>query len=236
MDTADLKKKAHQLKGKMLSDEDLEKIAEETFGEETPKESSVLTIGKDFLKSIQGVGMSRVDPGDIRPPQIILVQKSSDLTTLQDKQGKQANVGQFFHTGKREIYDIFECYWLFASKSTYVDRRKEEQPEREQYSALGAMVDDLSLFAMLFRSSAIFTLSPLFTASQTNHAPMFSFKIKMETKKLEGEKGSWYIPVCRIGEIVKDEGVFDELYQLAKRFDEQADNTADKLKGEDESE
>ena len=235
MDTADLKKKAHQLKGEILNDEDLEKIAEETFGIKEENKAT-LTIGKDFLKSIQGIGMSRVDPGDIRPPQIILVQKSSDLTTLQDKQGKQANVGQFFHTGKREIYDIFECYWLFASKSTYVDRRKEEQPEREQYSALGAMVDDLSLFAMLFRSSAIFTLSPLFTASQTNHAPMFSFKIKMETKKLEGEKGSWYIPVCRIGEIVKDEGVFDELYQLAKRFDEQADNTADKLKGEDESE
>ena len=62
---------------------------------------------------------------------------------------------------------------------------------------------------------------------------MFSFKVKMETKKLEGELGVWYIPVCRVGELVADDAKFQQLYDMAQRFDKQADATTENLKEED---
>lgn len=212
-----------------MSDKQLKKDVEEIFG------GSELAIPPDKLKEIENMGMSKVDPADIRPPQIILVQKSSDFELLQDKNGKKPEVGDYFHTGKREIYKDFQCHFLFASKSTYIDRRKEDQPEKDQYTALGAM-KDLSLFAMWFRGTAVYALSSLFTASQANHAPMFAFEVTMETKKLEGDKGSWYVPVCRVGQIVQDMVMFDELYTLAKRFDNKPDETATNLTQEGDGE
>ena len=44
----------------------------------------------DYLKKVQNIGMSKVDPADIRPPSILLVQKSSDLSLFQDVTGNRA--------------------------------------------------------------------------------------------------------------------------------------------------
>ena len=175
------------------------------------------------MKPLANIGMSRVDPIDIRPPQILLVQKLSDMTLMVDKNGTQAIPGQYYHTGKQKIWPEFHCHWLFAAKGTYVDKRKPEEGEKPQYQALGVIKDDLTLFGMVFRSSAQYVLSSLFTVAKSQNVPMFVFNVKMETKMLEGEKGSWFVPVCRVGEMVTDSAKFDELYKLAKQFDERAD-------------
>ena len=226
---AELKAKAKKLAEEKRKEELAEDVKEVMGGEEIKD----LVVTPEYLQKISGVGMSKVDPLDIRPPQVLLVQRSSTIEEMVDFSGKQAEVGQYFHTGKREIYEDFECYFIFAAKGEYVDKRKPDKPVLPKYSALGAMADDLSLFGMTFKATYLNALSSLWTASQSQHAPMFAFKVKMETKKLEGNKGAWYVPVCRVGEMVKDNDTFSTLYDLAVRFDRQAERTEEVLEGND---
>ena len=188
---------------------------------EPPKD--LVVYGKARLEANVKVGMTKVDPMDIRPPTILLTQKSSDMSQFVDFSGKQAKVGQFFHTGKSKIYNTFKCYFLFAAKSKYIDRRKPDEGEKDQYRALGVLAEDLSLFAMVFRSSSLFTLSPLFGAAASMRRPMFSFLCEIETKKLSGEKGDWFIPVLRIKGPVNDPQKLMMLEEQAKAFDIKAD-------------
>jgi len=180
-------------------------------------------FGADKLKKLSGVGMSRVDPTDILPPRILLAQKSSALTEMVDKTGKEIKAGQFYHTGKKEIMEKFECFFLFAAKKKYVDGRKPDEGEKDMYQAIGVMKDDLSLFGMSFRSSALYALSGLFTATQSQQAPMFGFNCTVESKMLEGKLGTWYVPVIRVGDLVNDKDKFEALFAQAKHFDDKAD-------------
>ena len=132
--------------------------------------------------------MSKVDPLDIRPPTVLLVQALSDKTEMVNKNGKEAKDGQFFHTGKKKVWDTFDCYILFASKGTYIDRRKPDEGEKDKYSAIGILKEDIEetpplFFGMSFKVSSLFALSPLFQAVQSQHAPMFSFNVTFEKGK-----------------------------------------------------
>lgn len=184
---------------------------------EDPKE--LVPYDTKTLSKLQNIGMSKVDPLDIRPPVIRLVQKSSDVSSFWDTQGNVPKVGQYFHTGRLAIMDTFECYILIAGKSNYIDKRKPEEGEKPQYKAIGAMGDDLSLFGLTFRSSALYGLSPLFSATIALKRPMFSIKLKFETKELEGEKGKWFVPVVRVQGGETDQEKLNTLFQLAKQFE-----------------
>jgi hypothetical protein len=197
--------------------------------EEKKEEKSLAVYNDKRLEENAKLGMSKVDPTDIRPPQILLVQKSSELDDFVDKDGKTAKIGQFFHSGRTCILNDFECYIIYAAKSKYIDRRKPEQGEKDQYKALGVMSDDYSLFGMTFRSSALFTLSKLFSSCVSTKRPMFSFLCKIEVKMLSGEKGDWYIPVLRIVKQEADPEKLIFLEEMAKNFDMKAES----LTGED---
>lgn len=202
----------------------LKKIAEEKME----------IFGADELKKMAGVGMSKVDPLDIRPPRYLLVQSSSNLGDMADKKGSTPKPGQFYHTGTKKIVDKFTCYVLFAAKGVWEDRRKEPVEKKEAYNALMALKDDLSLFAMSFRSSALYTLSGLFTAVQSQHRPIFSFEVNFESKKLESEGNQWYIPVARVGELVNGKGLLDELYSMSVGFEKNADKVKEEIEKEEE--
>ena len=195
--------------------------------EKKKEEKSLVTYDKARLEANAKVGMSKVDPMDIRPPTILLIQKSSDMSQFVDFSGKQADIGQFFHTGRSVIYNTFKCYFLFAAKSKYVDKRKPEEGEKAQYRALGVLADDLSLFAMVFRSSSLYTLSPLFSSVASMNRPMFSFLCEIETKKLSGDKGDWFIPVLRIKGPENDPQKLMILEEKSKAFDTRADDLAE---------
>lgn len=213
--------------------------AEEIFGKDSPQAEAEMPKAQNLavsnMKSLAGVGMSKVDPLDIRPPMILLVQKSSDKTEMVNADGAEAKIGQFYHTGKREVMSAFDCHILFAAKKTWINRRKPELGELPEYSALGVLKSDVLseppiLFAINFRSSALFCLSGLFSAVQAQQKPMFSFNVTFETKQLEGKLGSWYVPVCRVHDVEKDEERFNWLYVTALQFDKRADM----IGGEDE--
>ncbi len=199
------------------------KNIKESLDSSNQKNTGIQKYGEAELTQDSMIGMSKVDMADIRPPQILLIQKSSDEEAFRDPNGEKPSVGQFFHTGKMQIMDSFECYFLFAAKGKYVNKNKPEEGEKDQYRAIGVMADDLSTFGMVFRSSALFCLSSLFTAALSQHRPMFSIRVKIETKTLENEKGRWYVPVCRVQDVEGDFGKLKTLSDLAKRYDRKAD-------------
>ena len=201
------------------------------------KDTSMVKYKEEYLASQAKLGMSKVDPKDIRPPQIRLIQKSSTLGDFMDAEGNPAKVGQFFHTGRLQILKTFEAYLLFAAKGKYTNRLKPELGILLQYTAIGAMADDLSMFGMTFRSSALFTLSPLFTSVISQKRPMYSIKVRFETKELTGEKGSWFIPVLRVLEAETDEVTLDILEKQALMFEQKAsDMVVPEEEGEEKTE
>lgn len=169
------------------------------------EDKKVSLYTNEYLAKNANIGMSHVDPIDVLPPQILLVQKSSDLSALKDGKGNSAKIGQYFHTGKNEIMDDFEAWILFAAKGKYTDKRKPEDGVKLQYKAIGVMIKDGTLFAIKFRSSALFTLAPLFTSVVSAKRPMYAIKTKFEVKKLSGDKGEWFVPVCRVTGIESDQ-------------------------------
>lgn len=186
-------------------------------------EKGIQVYDADRLAKNANVGMSRVDPEDIRPPQMLLIQKSSTLEDFKTSEGQTPKVGNYFHTGELKIYDDFECYFIYAAKSEYLDRRKPKEGRKAQYRALAVTADDLSLFAMTFRSSALYALSPLFGIAKAQKRPMYSIKCKVETKMLSGEKGDWYVPVVRIEKLETDSGTLVFLEDMAKNFNVRTD-------------
>lgn len=190
-----------------------------------------IVLSADSLGQYSGVGMSKVDPMDILPPQVLLIQKTSDMSMMQDLQGKLPKLGQFFHTGKKQIYDTFDAYIVFAGKSEYTDRRKTNpdgsHPIMRQYKIIGAMKEDLSMFGMSFRSTAFYALSSLFTISKTQHKPMFAFNITLENKKLSSDKGDWFVPVVRVKELEADPHILQELLSMALSFEKKAEQVVE---------
>lgn len=203
---------------------DDKKPEQESLDSSTEKNNGLVKYGEMELKKDFMVGLSRVPMGDIRPPQILLIQKSSDLADFVDGKGEQPRVGQFFHTGRMEILDSFECYFLFCAKSKYVSKIKPQEGEKDQYKAVGVMADDLSTFAYIFRSSALYALSSLFTSAVSQHRPMFSLKAKVEVKELSNDKGSWFIPVVRVTSDEPDYAKLEMLSTIAKRYDDTAED------------
>ncbi len=188
--------------------------------EEEKKESALVEL--ESLRSMANVGMSHVDKTDIRPPQILLVQKSSNLDEMVDIEGNKPSFGQFFNTGSRQIFDSFDCYVIFAKKGTWIDRRKPENGPQEQYSMIGVMKETNRIFGMLLRASARFSLNNLFSTAIDQHYPMFAFNIHVETKQLENKDGKWVVPVFRIGQLETDSERLSFLIKTAKQFDSQA--------------
>jgi hypothetical protein len=191
----------------------------EALSSSPEKKQGIVKYGEAELKRDFMVGLSKVPLEDIRPPQILLIQKSSDLKDFVDKNGESPKVGQFFHTGRNEIMDSFECFFLYVAKSKYVSKVKPEEGEKDQFKAVGVMADDLSTFGFIFRSSALYALSPLFTSALSQRRPMFSLPVKVETKELSNDKGSWFIPVVRITGEEADYGKLQVLCTMAKRYD-----------------
>ena len=185
-----------------------------------------LTTISDKLAEYAQIGMRGVDPLDIKPPKIILMQKSSNLSDFVDSDGNNPKVGQFFHTGKLQILDTFECYFLVATKGEWVNRRAGKTESEPQYIAVGVTADELRPFGMNFRSSSLYALSSLFTAAASNKRPMFSIKCKVETKDLSNEKGAWTVPVVRVVELEADPKILNQLKAYAIGFDAKSEAIA----------
>lgn len=189
------------------------------------EETQLIVQNRGKLASMSGIGMENVDPIDIKPPQILLVQKSSNIGEMIDRNtGKTPLFGQFFHTGKQEILDFFDCYFIYAAKQEWIDRRKGGEPV-PQYAAVGMMIEpdkSLSLIGMKFRKTSYYALSSLFTQATSQKLPMFMFKCHVTSKLINGQKGDYHVVSVKTDGIEEDEITFRELYDMAAKFSEKS--------------
>ena len=183
-----------------------------------PKGTKVLTAKEQRLADLS-VGMTKVDPADIRPPAILMRQKSSEADAYKNSKGEMAKLGQYYHTGRQTIMDKVGCYFVFAAKSMAKNKRQPAEPEKPLYRAIGCMADDLTPFSMIFRSSSLYTLSPLFTYAVSHNKPMYAVQCTLDKKELTNTDGSWHIPVLKIEGIETEDAKLDKLYELAKQLD-----------------
>lgn len=187
------------------------------------KESNELVaFGSDQLKAMQNVGIKNIDMKNVEPASMFLMQKSSTLTDFVDIDGMMPSVGQFFYNGSLQIFNEFECNVVYIADSTYVDKRKPELGELPERVMIGVVTGMDLLFGMRFRGSAYRSLNTLIIASKAQQRPIFSFKVKMESKELSNDKGVWYIPVVRILGPEEDEDKLNQLAELAFGFDQKA--------------
>jgi hypothetical protein len=205
-----------------------EKLMAEAASEATPVTKEIISIDPATLN----IGMRGVDKKDVRPPQVLLVQKSSDQDTFTCSDGTKPKVGQFFHTGKFEAMETIDCYIINAYKNQYTDKNKEGNPVRDQYVATCMLKSDLSLFMIRFRSSALYALSSLFTAVISQKLPMYNFNVTIETKELSGDKGKWSVPVVRVKQPETDKTILEEVGLMAVQFDQ---NSSVIMEEEDET-
>lgn len=180
--------------------------------------NKIIKYNDEYFKKIYNIGL-KIEKSDIKPPTIILIQKSSDTSKMTTAEGEVPKPGEYFHTGRLEIMKEFNCHFIFVAKSFYHDKRKPEGEPKPQFKAIGVMADDFSVFGMTFKGTYLYTLSSLFTAVTSQEKPMFLFKCRMEAKQISGAKGDWFVPVLRLEGIEEDENKIKILEEIAKTYD-----------------
>ena len=217
--------------------------------EEASKE--LVVLDSNLLAADSRIGMDGVDKKDIRPPQILLVQKTSDATKMKNAEGLKPDPGQFFHSGRGQIMDEFECYIVYAAKSKYFDKRafnkaksdfelgNGQAPEemkfwKDKYTVLGVLADDFSLFGMDFRSGAMYTLFPFFGRAISNKRPYWSLKIKITSEHFKGKFGEWETPIVTVIAAIQDMETYHQVKSFASQFEKMSVKDLEDKDEEDE--
>lgn len=203
---------------------------------EKQAKNALAKFDPEHLKINQSIGMKGVDPKDIRPPTVILMNALSKVESFTDEDGNHPKAGEFFHNGTLRILNDFECYIIWAGKGTFVDKRKPENGEQEVYRAIGIMADDFSIFGMRFKVSSLYTLSPLFTAVTANKRGMYSIKCKIGSKFISGKKGDWFIPTLSVTGFENDPAKLEILEKNALNYDRIGTRAAPKSENEEDLE
>lgn len=201
---------------------------------EKPKEKALVAPDNEQLKKNQTLGMADVDPQDIRPPMVILMNALSSFSSFTDEEGNHPEAGEFFHNGTLRILKDFDCYFIWAGKGVFIDKRHPEDGEKKMYRVIGIMADDSSIFGMRFKVSSLYALSPLFTAVTANKRGMYSIRCKMEAKLITGKKGSWFVPTLSVTGFENDVEKLKILEAQAMIYDRMGAKAAPKDENEEE--
>lgn len=181
------------------------------------EETGIIPFDDQMLQDFMGYGLKGIDMSEVPPAQLLLMQNSSTRDAFVDNDGNVPEVGQFFFNGNLTIFDEAEVYVISAKKSKYIDKRTGE--EKDERLVVG-LIEEQILFGMRLRGSAINSLNTLITTTVSRKKPMCVFEIHLESKQLSNDKGTWYVPVFRVGKQIDDMRKINDHIQLASMFDE----------------
>ncbi len=88
-----------------------------TVKQTVKKETELATYDQMRMRKNFSLGTTGVDPSDVMPSMVKLVQGTTDLDRVKDSEGISAKVGQFFFYGDKSILDSIEGYILNLAKS-----------------------------------------------------------------------------------------------------------------------
>lgn len=179
------------------------------------------------------LGISNIDPEDITPSKIKLVQGTSDTDKLISSTGERAKIGQFFYFGTRQILDSVDGYIINLSKIDDPFNKRADGTSEKMYQAIGVFEDLATSWLFEFRRGAIATVKNFLTQVFVELRGIYTYKIRITSETKKGEKGNYLVPVINIIKKEDDSNKLARLESEAKKyeyllnFSEVSKNTSD---------
>lgn len=177
------------------------------------EEKALVTYDQVRMSKNVALGTAGIDPADVMPVQVKLVQGSSDFSKLIDESGTQAKVGQYFFMGDKSIHETVKCYVLSLAKVNDPFNPRDDGSFEKMYRMI-AVFDDLKTpFTMNFRRGAIYTIKSLISNVFSQKRGVYTFKIELSYEQRKGKEGNYLVPVVKI---IKNEDVPEILNMLER--------------------
>jgi len=183
------------------------------------KETAITTYYQIRMRKNFSLGTAGIDPTDVMPSMVKLVQGTTDLDRVKDNEGVSAKVGQFFYYGDKSILDTIDGYALNLAKVDDPYNKKSDGQSEKMYRVIGIFNDLLTPFVMYFRRGAINTVKNLLGNVFANLRGVYTFRIAISTEQKKGEKGNYMTPVIRIVDKENDPKTLEILEKEARKYD-----------------
>ena len=183
------------------------------------KETTLTAYDPIRMRKNFSLGSTGIDPTDIMPSMVKLVQGTTDLDRVKDNEGNQAQVGQFFFYGDKSILDSIDGYILNLAKVDDPYNNKNDGTPEKMYRAIGIFSDLLTPFVMYFRRGAINTVKNLLGNVFANLRGVYTFKIQIKTEQRKGEKGNYMTPVIGIVDKENEPTILEILEKEARKYE-----------------
>lgn len=201
------------------------------------KDTAITAYDKDRFKKNVSLGISGIDPADVMPPMIKLVQGSTDFSRVVDMEGETAKPGEFFFMDDKTIHSSVIGYALILAKIYDPYNLKEDGSYEKMYQLVGVFEDLKTTFTLNFRRSAINTVKNFLANVFSSYRGIYTFKIEITSEQKKGEKGNYLLPVITIKEKLTDSKLLHLLeagaikYGLLSKISGGEDLTVEKPKG-----
>jgi len=172
------------------------------------KETAIATYDQERMKKNASLGTSGIDPADVMPSEVKLVQGSTDFSRVVDEEGTQAKVGQFFFRGDKSIHESVKGYALSLAKVNDTFNQREDGSFDKMYRMIGVFEDLKTPFTLNFRRGAITTVKTLLSNVFSQKRGIYTFKIEITTEQRsavkDGKQVNYLLPVITIIEKISD--------------------------------
>ena len=183
------------------------------------KETTLAAYDPIRMRKNFSLGATGIDPTDIMPSMVKLVQGTTDLDRVKDNEGVSAQVGQFFFYGDKSILDAIDGYILNLAKVDDPYNKKNDGTPEKMYRVIGIFSDLLTPFVMYFRRGAINTVKNLLGNVFANLRGVYTFKIQIKTEQRKGEKGNYMTPVIGIVDKENEPTILEILEKEARKYE-----------------
>jgi len=183
------------------------------------KETKLAAYDPIRMRKNFSLGATGIDPTDIMPSMVKLVQGTTDLDRVKDNEGVSAQVGQFFFYGDKSILDAIDGYILNLAKVDDPYNKKNDGTPEKMYRVIGIFSDLLTPFVMYFRRGAINTVKNLLGNVFANLRGVYTFKIQIKTEQRKGEKGNYMTPVIGIVDKENELTILEILEKEARKYE-----------------
>lgn len=154
------------------------------------------------------LGTSGIDPADVMPSEVALVQGSSNFARVVAEDGTQAKVGQFFFRGDKSIHETVVGYALSLSKVNDTFNQNEDGSYQKMYRMIGVFEDLKTPFTMNFRRAAIATIKAFLSNVFSQKRGIYTFKIEISYEQrqavIDGKQVNYLVPIVTIKEKLAD--------------------------------
>lgn len=181
---------------------------------ETTNEKGLTTLNDTYFKNNLNVGLEDIDPEDLPTPTLSLVQTNSVLV---DESNRPLPRGTFYYKGTQSVLNEVDCAILSVTKSEFPDFSDKEVMVKT-YVLLGVLEPGFKPFLMYLKRSGIGAAKDMLGQIKAAQRPMYSLRIKITADFKQGEKGTYYIPKFKVGEVRTSADEIIMLEDMAKTY------------------